>query len=195
MKIKTVEYVGSYGYPQKLPREQRPEVALFGRSNVGKSSLINTMLGRRGVARISRTPGKTRMANFFLINSRYFFVDMPGYGYAKVPKSEVERWAKLYDQYLADKERKNALMQLIDMRHEPTAADVESVHRLAASGRPMCLAFTKTDKVKPAAARARIGAALELFDVPADTPVVPFSSVTGEGRHELWAWVQHTLSL
>lgn len=195
MKIKSVSYVGSYGYPHKLPREQRPEVALFGRSNVGKSSLINALLGRRGVARISKTPGKTRTANFFLINDRYFFVDMPGYGYAKVPKAELERWSKLYDQYIADTERNNALIQLIDMRHEPTDADVESVARLAASGRPLCLVFTKSDKVKASARKTQIAAALRLFDVPADTPVVPFSSVSGEGRREVWSWVKDALSV
>jgi GTP-binding protein len=195
MKIKSVKYVGSYGYPQKLPREQRPEVALFGRSNVGKSSLINSLLGRRGVARISKTPGKTRTANFFLINDRFYFVDMPGYGFAKVPKAERERWTKIYGQYVADKERNNAIIQLIDLRHKPSDDDIESVARFAATGRPLCLAFTKSDKVKRSATRSHIATALGLFDLPRETAVIPFSSVSGEGKPELWAWVADVLSL
>ena len=95
-------------------------MAFVGRSNVGKSSLINTLLNRRGVARISKTPGKTRSANFFRINDRFHFVDMPGYGYAKVSKSEKERWMKIYEQYISDTTRKNALVQLLDIRHDPT---------------------------------------------------------------------------
>jgi GTP-binding protein len=195
MKIKTVSYVGSFGYPHRLPREQRPEVAMFGRSNVGKSSLINTLLGRRGIARISKTPGKTRTANFFLINERFFLVDMPGYGYAKVAKGEKERWTKLFDQYLGDDARSNALVQLIDIRHEPTGQDVESVARLVASGRPLCLAFNKSDKVKRGASSRSIAAALRVLDVPPETAVIPFSSVSGEGRAELWTWISDALAL
>jgi len=195
MKIKSVEYVGSYGYPQKLPREQRPEVVLFGRSNVGKSSLINALLGRRGVARISKTPGKTRMANFFLINDRFYFVDMPGYGFARVSKAEKARWTKIYDQYVADTGRNNAIIQLIDIRHDPSGDDIESVARLSATGRPLCLTFTKSDKVKRAAAQRQITASLGLLEAPEETAVIPFSSVAGTGKSELWSWVEDVLSL
>lgn len=195
MKIQSVEFTGSFGYPAKLPRERRPEVAMFGRSNVGKSSLINTMLGRRGVARISKSPGKTRAANFFLINDRFFLVDMPGYGYAKVSRAESDRFTKLFDQYVADQTRTNAFVQLVDIRHEPTDADVASVQRIAASGRPMCLVFHKSDKVRRGEARRRIAAALRLFDVADHTAVIPFSSVNGEGKRELWSWVEETLGL
>ena len=95
MKVHSVEFVGSFGYPHKLPRDPRPEVTLFGRSNVGKSSLINTLLGRKGVARISKTPGKTRSANFFIINERFYLVDMPGYGFARASRPEIGRWTKI----------------------------------------------------------------------------------------------------
>ncbi|MDH3198324.1 MAG: ribosome biogenesis GTP-binding protein YihA/YsxC [Candidatus Krumholzibacteria bacterium] len=195
MKIRNVEFVGSFGHPHPLPRDPRPEVAIFGRSNVGKSSLINTLLGQRGVARISKTPGKTRSANYFLINDRFLFVDMPGYGYARVPKSELARWKTLYEQYIADAHRNNVLVQLIDARRAPTESDVESVERLARSRRPLCLVFNKADKVKPAAARAGVAEALHRLDAPRDAAVVAFSSVTGAGRRELWAWIEDALSL
>jgi len=195
MNVRSVEFTGSFGYPHPLPKEVRPEVALFGRSNVGKSSLINTLLGRRGVARISKTPGKTRTANFFLINERFFFVDMPGYGYAKVSKAEISRWTKIFEQYLVEEGRNNALIQIVDIRHDPTAQDVESVRRMAASGRPLCLVFNKSDKVKRGGANRAIASALRILDVPPETAVIPFSSVNGEGRGALWHWIEETLSV
>lgn len=195
MKITSVEFIGTYGYPSKLPREQRPEVALFGRSNVGKSSLINTMLNRRGVARISKTPGKTRGANYFRINDRFYFVDMPGYGYAKVSKSEKARWTKIYDQYVADDDRNNALVQLLDIRHDPTAADVELAARLAETARPLCLVFNKSDKVKASQVDRRIREILGQLDVGTHAGAIPFSSVSGRGKDELWGWIARTLSI
>ncbi len=168
---------------------------MFGRSNVGKSSLINTLLQRKGVARISKTPGKTRAANFFRINERFHLVDMPGYGYAKAAPGEVERFAKLFDQYLADDTRNNALVQLIDTRHKPTADDIQSIARLKATGRPMCVVFNKVDKVSKGQLNQQIGAALAEFELPGETAVVPFSSVTGEGKRELWLWIRETLGV
>jgi GTP-binding protein len=190
-----VEFVGSFGYPGPLPEDSRPEVALFGRSNVGKSSLINTLLGRRGEARISKTPGKTRAANYFKINGRFFLVDMPGYGYAKVSKTERARWKNLFEQYLDADDRVNALVQLIDARHEPTELDQEALVRFSRTRRPLCLVFTKADKVSRGALDGRIRAALGLLDARPDTGVVPFSSITGQGKRELWAWIETVLSL
>ena len=195
MQIRSVKFVGSFGYPTPLPEDTRPEVALFGRSNVGKSSLINTLLGRHGTARISKTPGKTRAANFFEINGQFFLVDMPGYGYAKAPKTERARFKVLFEQYLDADDRRSAMVQLIDARHDPTDLDVESIARLLRSRRPMCLVFTKADKVSRGALDGRIGRALSGLDVPSHTGVVPFSSVTGRGKRELWAWIERALSL
>ena len=195
MKVTSVEFVGSFGYPHKLPKEARPEAAFFGRSNVGKSSLINTLLGRKGVARISKTPGKTRSANFFRINDRFHFVDMPGYGYAKAPKPEKARWTKIFDQYAADDTRHNALIQLLDIRHDPTEADRESVARLSASGSPLCLVFNKSDKVKPSQTNRRIREILGHLDADPKTVVLTFSSVSGDGKRELWGWIRDILSL
>jgi len=195
MKVREVEFIGSFGYPHKLPREQRPEVAVFGRSNVGKSSLLNTLLGRHGVARISKTPGKTRSANFFKINDRFFVVDMPGYGFARASKAEIARWTKIFNQYVDDTERNNALIQLIDIRHDPTAADVENARRLSRTGRPLCLVFNKADKVKSSQLNRRIGDSLAKMEVDGTAAVIPFSSVSGVGKRELWGWIGQTLSL
>jgi GTP-binding protein len=195
MKITSVEFIGSFGYPHKLPREARPEVAIFGRSNVGKSSLINTLLKRRGVARISKTPGKTRSANFFRINDRFHLVDMPGYGYARVSRAEKARWTRIYDQYVADESRNNAYVQLLDMRHDPTEADRESVARLSGATRPLCLVFNKSDKVRPAHADRRIREILSHLDADPGTVCISFSSVTGKGKSELWSWIEDVLSL
>jgi GTP-binding protein len=195
MKIKTVEYTGSFGFPGGFPADPRPEVTLFGRSNVGKSSLINSLLGREGVARISKTPGKTRAANFFKINDRFFLVDMPGYGYAKLPRAESGRFKEMMDLYLREEDRHNALVQLIDARHEPTELDMASVAHMNATRRPLCLVFTKADKVGKSSINNRMKNAVRQLDVHPDAGVVAFSSVTGHGRKELWAWIENALGI
>jgi GTP-binding protein len=195
MQVRSVQFFGSFGYPAGLPDNLRPEVAIFGRSNVGKSSLINTILGRRSEARVSKTPGKTRSANYFNINDKFFLVDMPGYGYAKAPKTERARFQKLYEQYIEADDRRSAMIQLIDARHDPTDLDIESIGRLRRSRRPFCLVFTKADKVSRGKLDASITRALRDIDVRRDTGVVPFSSVTGQGKRELWAWIESALAL
>jgi GTP-binding protein len=195
MRIKTVEYTGSFGFPGGFPADPRPEVAMFGRSNVGKSSLINTLLGRDGVARTSKTPGKTRAANFFRVNDRFHIVDMPGYGYAKLPRSESRRFVELFQLYLDEPDRNNALIQLIDTRREPTDQDLESLERMNRTQRPMCIVFTKSDKVNKSSMNSRMATAIRKFHVRPDTGVIAFSSTTGNGRRELWAWIETVLSL
>ena len=195
MQVRSVEFFGSFGYPAGLPDDLRPEVAIFGRSNVGKSSLINTLLGRRSEARVSKTPGKTRSANYFKINDKFYLVDMPGYGYAKAPKTERARFQRLYEQYIGADDRRSAMVQLIDARHDPTDLDLESIDRLRRSQRPWCLVFTKADKVSRNKLDATIARALRGMEVRRDIGVVPFSSFTGQGKRELWAWIEAALSL
>jgi GTP-binding protein len=195
VQVRSVEFVGSFGHPGPLPDSPLPEVAFFGRSNVGKSSLINTLLGRRGIARISKTPGKTQNANFFRINDRFLLVDMPGYGYAKVSKADRERFVRIVEQYLGADDRVSALVQLVDARHDPTDSDVESVERMMRTGRPVCIAFTKSDKVSKSSLKGKITKALRQFNARPETGVVPFSSVTGAGKAELWAWIEARLAL
>ena len=196
MQVRSVEFFGSFGYPAGLPDDPRPEVALFGRSNVGKSSLINTLLGRRDEARVSKTPGKTRTANYFAINKAFFLVDMPGYGYAKASKAERARFLKLFEQYIEADDRRSAMVQLIDARHDPTDLDIESIDRLRRSRRPLCLVFTKADKVSRNKLDASISrAVVHRLTVRNDVGVVPFSSVTGQGKKELWGWIESVLKL
>jgi GTP-binding protein len=196
MQVRSVEFFGSFGYPAGLPDDPRPEVALFGRSNVGKSSLINTLLGRRDEARVSKTPGKTRTANYFAINKDFFLVDMPGYGYAKASKAERARFVKLFEQYIDADDRRSAFVQLIDARHDPTDLDIESIDRLRRSRRPLCLVFTKADKVSRNKLDASIArAVVDRLTVRNDVGVVPFSSVTGQGKKELWGWIESALKL
>ena len=195
MQVRTVQFFGSFGYPAALPDDARPEVALFGRSNVGKSSLINTLLNRRSEARVSKTPGKTRAANYFNINDEFFMVDMPGYGYAKASKDERARFLKLFDQYIEADDRQSAMVQLIDARHDPTDLDLDSIDRLRRSRRPLCLVFTKADKVSRNKLDSSIARALRGVELRQNTGVVPFSSVTGQGKRELWAWIEWALAL
>ncbi len=173
----------------------RPEIAFFGRSNVGKSTLINTLLGRRQIARTSKTPGKTRSANYFLINHRFLFVDMPGYGYAKVSKAEKRRWMEIIDRYLESRTGAKGVVQLLDIRREPTPDDREMTMVLQRMGRKVCLVFNKIDKYKRSEIEKRIAENLRAIEVSGDAAVIPFSSVSGVGKRELWQWIEETLSL
>jgi GTP-binding protein len=157
---------------------------MVGRSNVGKSSLINAVLNRKGVARVSQTPGKTQAVQFYLINDKFYLVDLPGYGYAKVPKSLRERWRPLIDSYLHGTEVLAGVVQLIDLRHGPTADDLVAIEQLAAAEIPVLFALTKADKLKPRQREqairdvaGRLGAELD--------QVIAVSSFSGEGRDAL----------
>ncbi len=195
MKVKSVSYLGSFADARSLPGPHGPEIAFVGRSNVGKSSLINTLVGRRNLARTSNTPGKTRTLNYYLVNDAFFFVDMPGYGYAEVSKGERAKWERLIAGYVAKRETLRGIVQLLDVRHTPTNADRDLVLLVQRAGKPVCLAFTKVDKLGRAGVGKNIAEHLRTLDVPDDTAVVAFSSETGEGRRELWAWILQTMEL
>jgi len=194
MKIKTVEYLGSYAVDQALPDTVGPEFVFIGRSNVGKSSLINTLVGRKNIARTSNTPGKTRTANFYPVNGELCFVDMPGYGYAQVSKKERHSWTKLMRQYLEDRDSLKGVVHLLDARHAPSKEDREMAAILAESGHPVCLIFTKVDKVKKAQVDRKIAGHIAVLTANEDTGVVPFSAETGEGRRALWSWMEAVLA-
>ena len=190
MKIKTVTYLGSFGDAGTFPDPKGPEIAFLGRSNVGKSSLINTLVGRRrNVARTSNTPGKTRTANYYLINDEFCFVDMPGYGYAQVSKTERAKWIRLINSYVADRGVLKGVVLLLDVRHSPSKGDKETAESLRDLGRRCCLAFTKIDKIKKGIVDKKITDHLKGFPAAPNTGVVAFSSETGQGRRELWAWI------
>ncbi len=174
----------------QFPRSATPQIALAGRSNVGKSSLINTLLGRRALARVSSSPGKTITVNFYDVDNKLFLVDLPGYGYAKRAYEDKARWSELTDGYFTKNPSADRIMlvlQLIDMRIGPTADDITMLRWLNTSGIPFAVAATKSDKFSSKKARAE---ALEhifsCHEIPPGTTVIPFSSQNGEGKDELW---------
>lgn len=174
----------------QFPRSAKPQIALAGRSNVGKSSLINTLLGRRALARVSSSPGKTITVNFYDVDNKLFLVDLPGYGYAKRAYEDKARWSELTDGYFTKNPSADRIMlvlQLIDMRIGPTADDITMLRWLNASGISFAVAATKSDKLSSKKARAE---ALERIhscpEISRCTTVIPFSSQNGEGKDELW---------
>ena len=166
------------------PETDLPEVALAGRSNVGKSSLINRLLHRKAIARVSRTPGKTREINYYRVNNRFVLVDLPGYGYARLSKEQRASWRPLIERYIGGNPRLRGIVLLLDSRHEPTSDDLQMLDYLAQTGVPTIVTLTKMDKISPKARPERIAAIAESIEVPADD-LLPFSAVTGEGRSEL----------
>jgi GTP-binding protein len=193
VKVKSVSYMGSFGDGRSFPRPRGPEIAFMGRSNVGKSSLINTLLGRRNLARTSNTPGKTRTANYYLVNDAFCFVDMPGYGYAQVSKEERGKWRELIARYLGGRDVLRGVVQLLDVRHTPSDADRNMVLAIQDAGRAFCLAFNKVDKIGRGSVEKNIAEHLRALDVDEETAVVAFSSETGEGKRELWEWIGQTM--
>jgi GTP-binding protein len=166
------------------PAAGLPEVAFCGRSNVGKSSLLNRLVRRRAMARVSKTPGRTRELNFFVVNDEFVLVDLPGYGYARQSKSVREAWGPLIESYLRTSPSLRGVVQLLDIRHDPTAHDREVLDLLASIGVPVLIVVTKADKLTTAAAARRLEEIAALLSVEQDA-IVPVSSTTGAGRDEL----------
>lgn len=185
MNFQNAKFVTSFGKLSQIPPSDRPEVCFSGRSNVGKSSLINKVLNRKALARVSATPGKTVTINFFELDGIYL-ADLPGYGYAKVSKGEKRGWGQLIGGYLADADRQLALViQLIDMRHSPSADDLQMINYLIDNELPFIIVLTKADKLKKTAREERMAAFAEEIPCFEDITVVPFSAVTGEGVEEV----------
>lgn len=183
--IRALEFLGGMAAPGGWrPASALPEVAFSGRSNVGKSSLLNTLVRRKALARVSQTPGKTREINFFRVNDAFTLVDLPGYGYAQVSKSARAEWRPLIEGYLRHSEQLRGVVQLIDARHDPTALDRQMLEFLGEIGAPTIIALTKVDKLRPSARAARLESTIRELGLD-DEQIVPFSSVTGEGRDEL----------
>jgi GTP-binding protein len=189
-----VRYVTGTPDLRGRPEPVLPEFAFIGRSNCGKSSLINLFLGRRAMARTSGTPGKTRLLNYFLVGERYYLVDLPGYGYAKVSKTQRAAWWTLFRAYIASQDRPLAVFHLLDVRHRPTREDCEVAAWIAASGHPGALAVTKIDKVGTNARSGRFQEIIRTLDVPGDTPFFPTSARLGLGTEAMHAWVAALLA-
>lgn len=197
MIIRSVEFVGSVAAPNQPPPSRLPQVAVAGRSNVGKSSLINRLLGRprRKVARVSARPGKTQTLNFYEVNRTFLLVDLPGSGYAKAPRAVRDSWRRLVKGYLAESEQLRGVVYLVDSRHPPTTGDLEFVEFLATTEVPVLIALTKVDKLK-ARERARgvPPSTLARLGVP-EEQVISTSAKTGEGAGELTDAVAALLEL
>ena len=183
--IRTLEFLGGQAQPGGWrPETTLPEVAFSGRSNVGKSSLLNTLVRRRTFARVSQTPGKTREINYFEVNRRFLLVDLPGYGYARVSKERRAEWQPLIESYIRGTPHLRGVVQLLDARHDPTADDLKMFEFLADVGTPTIVAATKIDKLTRAQVAGRIRAITNIVGLE-DEQVIPFSSVTRVGRDEL----------
>ena len=184
MNFNKAEFYTSYGSFKQLPPSDRTEIAFSGRSNVGKSSLINKLLNRKSLARVSAVPGKAATINFYAVDGIYF-ADLPGYGYAKVSKSEKERWGALIEGYLHDDRELGLVFQLIDFRHPPTADDLMMVNFLIDSELPFAVVLTKADKLSKKQRAERREALLTELPCGEDITMVEFSAETGEGAEEL----------
>ncbi|HEU4989925.1 MAG TPA: ribosome biogenesis GTP-binding protein YihA/YsxC [Gemmatimonadaceae bacterium] len=185
MVIRSVEFLGPMASPGGWrPASALPEIAFAGRSNVGKSSLLNTLVRRKKLARVSHTPGRTREINFFAINGQFTLVDLPGYGYARISKERKAEWRPLIEGYLTSSAALRGVVQLLDARHDPSDDDVAMLDFLAELGAPTIIAATKVDKLRPRARAARIAELARQAGVSEDQ-VIAFSAVTGEGRDEL----------
>jgi len=186
MKVNTVEFLKSAMLPEQFPKGNRPEFAFSGRSNVGKSSLLNRVLGRKGIAKTSATPGKTQTINFFDVNERIYFVDLPGYGYAKVPAEVKRQWNIILHQYLTEREQLKLVVQLIDSRHPPTPKDLEMISLLDEAEVPTLIVATKIDKLTRSERDKNLREIRKVLELESEALVIPFSAVTGEGVGPIW---------
>ncbi len=183
MKIKSAVFIKSATKPEHYPQDGRPEIAFLGRSNVGKSSLINSLLGVKGLARTSSTPGRTQLLNFFLINDEFYFVDLPGYGYAKVPREIKQEWGPMAEKYLATRPNLVLSIAITDSRHEPSPLDLSMIQWLTEKGKPFIVAATKSDKLSSNQLRTKLKRASARVTTE---EIVPYSAVTRRGADRLW---------
>lgn len=190
MKIKNVELSIVCGITSKLPETDRIEIAFAGKSNVGKSSLINALMNRKALARTSATPGKTQTINFYNINDMMYLVDLPGYGYARVSEKEKEQWGKLIERYLNTSSQLKAVFLLIDMRHEPSANDKMMYDWIVTQGYEPIIITTKLDKLKRSQVPKHVKMIKEGLNLRPGTTVIPFSAETKQGREEIWEYIE-----
>lgn len=194
MKVNNAQLVISAAKPNQFPNTPIPELALSGRSNVGKSSFINRMLNRKNLARTSQRPGKTQTLNFYLINDQFHFVDVPGYGYAKVSKKDRAAWGKVLESYFLEREQLKGVIQLIDIRHKPTEDDILMYDWLKYYGHNVIIIATKADKISRGKYDKHVKIIKETLNNydPADKIIV-FSSETGLGKEEAWNEIERLL--
>ncbi len=190
MVIKNVNLETVCGITSKLPENMLPEVAFAGKSNVGKSSLINALVNRKSLARISGQPGKTQTINFYNVNQEMYIVDLPGYGYAKVSKEVSAKWGTMIENYLHTSQQLAMVFLLIDIRHKPTENDVQMYRWILSNGFSPVIVATKADKIKRSQLQKQIQLIQKTLKVIEGVPIVPFSSVTKAGREEIWELIE-----
>jgi len=190
MRVKSAKFTKSATHPENYPRDSRPEVAFLGRSNVGKSSLMNSLLGVRGLARTSSTPGRTQLINFFLIDDAFYFVDLPGYGYARVPSDVKREWGPMVQKYLAT--RPNLVLSIVitDSRQEPTKLDLQMIEWLQSKGKPFVIIATKADKLSGNQLRAKISRESAVQN----DKLIVYSAVTRIGADRIWKEITTRIS-
>ena len=190
MIIKNVALETVCGITSPLPKNERMEVAFAGKSNVGKSSMINALMNRKALARTSAQPGKTQTINFYNINDTLYLVDLPGYGYAKVSQTEKEKWGRLIERYLHSSAQLKAVFLLIDIRHEPSANDRQMYDWILHNGYEPIIIATKLDKIKRSQVMKQVKLVKEGLQVRPGTIVIPFSAETKQGRDEIWEVIE-----
>lgn len=190
MVIRNINLETVCGITSILPDNDKPEIAFAGKSNVGKSSLINALMNRKSYARISSTPGKTQTINFYNINEEMYLVDLPGYGYAKVSEKEKAQWGQLVERYLHGSRQLRAIFLLIDIRHEPSANDKIMYRWIVDQGFKPVIIATKLDKLKRSQVQKHVKMVREGLDLEKGSVVIPFSSATKQGRDEIWEFVE-----
>ena len=191
MIIRSVNLETVCGVTSRLPENDKPEIAFAGKSKVGKSSLINALMNRKAYARTSAQPGKTQTINFYNINDTLYYVDLPGYGYAKVSQAEKEKWGRMIENYLKKSRQLRCVFLLVDIRHEPSANDKQMYDWVVHNGyRPVIIA-TKLDKIKRSQIQKQIKTVRTGLGIGADVTVIPFSAETKQGREEIWTLIEH----
>ncbi len=186
MVIRSLNLETVCGITSKLPENTKPEIAFAGKSNVGKSSLINALLNRKSLARTSSQPGKTQTINFYNINDEMYCVDLPGYGFAKVSKETQEKWGKMIEKYLHKSAMLKAVFLLIDIRHEPGANDKNMYQWILSNGYEPIIIATKLDKINRSQIAKNVKIIKKALEVTPNTVVIPFSAATKQGRDEIW---------
>lgn len=190
MKVTKAEIVISAVSKNQYPNTDFPEIALAGRSNVGKSSFINRLIDRKNLVRTSSKPGKTRTLNFYNINDRFYFVDVPGYGYAKVSKQERNRWGKMMEEYFETREQLQAVILIVDIRHDPTKEDMQMFEYVTYLNIPLLVVATKLDKIPKTKQANHIKRMKSHFQSEEDVTVIPFSAETGINKEIIWQKIE-----
>ena len=193
MVIKSARLETVCGITSKLPRNDKIEIAFAGKSNVGKSSLINVLLNRKALARTSGTPGKTQTINFYNVNEAFYFVDLPGYGYAKVSMNEREKWGKMIERYLNNSEKLVMVFLLVDIRHEPSANDKMMYDWILQSGFSPVIIATKLDKIKRSQLQKNLSIIRKKLGMDSDDTIFAFSAQTKQGRDEIWNYIENNM--